>query len=221
MEGRRILIVEDDPQLAQALERELRRGYLTCVVHSGRDALFRAETETFDLILLDLNLPDMDGLAVAEQLQGNDADILMLTARGDVQSRVAGLYSGASDYLTKPFDMQELLARVYTQFRKRSHPDEFHCGELSLSLKAKSCKIAGKPVDLSAQEFRLLALLVANQGRVYSKNTLEDKLHREAVPSSNIIEALVSKLRSKLASAGASDIIQTIRGLGYVIRQRS
>jgi DNA-binding response OmpR family regulator len=220
MHRERILIVEDDPPLAHALEHELQRAYRTCVVHTGRDALFRAETEAFDLILLDLNLPDMDGIAVAEELQGNEADILMLTARSDVQSRVAGLYAGASDYLSKPFDMHELLARVYAHLRRRARPAELRCGELALSLEGKRCEVAGTPIDLSAQEFRLLSLLLANQGRVYSKDTLEEKLYQD-IPASNAVEALVSKLRSKLSSAGATDLIQTIRGLGYVVRERS
>ena len=145
MDRERILIVEDDLKLAQALETELQRAYATFVVHRGGDALVRAETEAFDLILLDLNLPDIDGIEVAEKLEDNDADIVMLTARGDVESRVAGLYAGASDYLSKPFEMQELLARIYAQLRRRARPDEYNCGALTLSLKKKSCTIDGKP----------------------------------------------------------------------------
>jgi DNA-binding response OmpR family regulator len=215
----RILIVEDDKKLARALETELKRAYSTCVVRVGRDALVRAENEAFDLILLDLNLPDMDGIEVAKQLEGNDAAILMLTARGDLRSRVAGLYAGASDYLSKPFDMQELLARVYAQLRRRTRPEEFNVGALTLSTKLRSCTVDGKPIKLSAQEILLLTLLITNQGRVYSKSTIEERLHRDEPPNSNTVEALISKLRSKLASAGVHDIIQTIRGLGYVIRE--
>ncbi|HZW27523.1 MAG TPA: response regulator, partial [Trueperaceae bacterium] len=108
MERERILIVEDDPHLARALETELLRAYDAVVVRTGGDALLRAETEEFDLILLDLGLPDMDGLDVAAALKDNPASILMVTARADVRSRVAGLYIGADDYLAKPFEMQEL-----------------------------------------------------------------------------------------------------------------
>lgn len=218
MDRQRILIVEDDPQLAQAIERELRAGYDTSVAGTARDALLLAETQPFDLILLDLNLPDLDGLEVAEQLRENDAEILMLTARADVQSRIAGLYAGASDYLAKPFDMKELVARVYARLRGRARPAVLACGGLELALESRTCTVAGAPVELTAQEFRLLSLLVANQGRVFSKSTLESRLYREELPSSNMIEVLVSKLRRKLADAGAVDLIQTIRGLGYVVR---
>jgi two-component system response regulator QseB len=219
MEPELILIVEDDPQLAQALDNELRKSYRTRVVDTGGDAVFIAETEAVDLILLDLNLPDMDGIEVAEQLADNEADILMLTARGDLHSRVSGLYSGASDYLAKPFDMQELLARVYAILRNRSRPDLITVGELTFSNKNRECTVSGRPVDLSAQEFRLLSLLLANQGRIFSKSTIESRLYPHSVPDSNIVEVLVSRLRNKLSTAGAKELIRTIRGLGYVVRQ--
>ena len=218
MERQRILIVEDDPQLAQALERELGTAYDTRVAGTGGDALFFAETAPFDLILLDLNLPDLDGLEVAEELRGNDAEILMLTARADVQSRVAGLYAGASDYLAKPFEMKELVARVYARLRGRARPGVLRCGELELSVEERRCTVAGAPVELSAQEFGLLALLIADQGRVFSKDAIERRLYRDEGPNSNMVEVLISKLRRKLAGAGATDLIQTIRGLGYVVR---
>jgi DNA-binding response OmpR family regulator len=218
MERELVLVVEDDPQLAQALDAELRKQYRTRVVATGGDAIFVAETEAVDLILLDLNLPDMDGIEVAEQLANLDTDILMLTARGDLHSRVAGLYGGASDYLAKPFDMQELLARVYAILRKRAGRDTIRVGDLVFSPKDKVCTVAGKAVRLSAQEFRLLSLMLANQGRVFSKSTIESRLYPESVPDSNIVEVLVSRVRNKLAAAGARGLIKTIRGLGYVVR---
>lgn len=218
MERERILIVEDDLRLADALQRELGRGYDTVVVNSGREALFRAETERFDLIVLDLGLPDLDGLEVAEQLAGNDADILMLTARSDVASRVRGLYAGAADYVPKPFDMQELLARVYARLRTRAREATSEWGPLTLSTAERSCRVDGDHLDLSAQEFQLLALLVENQGRVFSRTTLEERLYPQEPPASNAIEVLVSRLRRKLAGAGVADAIQTVRGLGYVVR---
>ncbi|HZJ08275.1 MAG TPA: response regulator transcription factor [Trueperaceae bacterium] len=221
MDRERILIVEDDPQLAKVLDGELLRAYDTVVVGTGKEALARAETEEFDLILLDLNLPDMDGLDVAAELRENPASILMLTARADVRSRVAGLYIGADDYLAKPFDMQELLARVYAQLRSRGRQDVYSVGPVTLSLLDHTCTVDGELVILTAQEFNLLALLLANQGRVYSKNTLEDRLYRDAQPTSNAVEVLVSRLRGKLASAGAPGIVETVRGLGYVTRERT
>ncbi len=220
MERERILIVEDDPHLARALETELLRAYDAVVVRTGGDALLRAETEEFDLILLDLGLPDMDGLDVAAALKDNPASILMVTARADVRSRVAGLYIGADDYLAKPFEMQELLARVYAILRRRGRPDVYSLGPVSLSVDDRTCTVDGEPLELTAQEFNLLALLLANQGRVFSKTTIEDRLYREEPPTSNAVEALVSRLRSKLSSAGVTDLIETVRGIGYVARER-
>ena len=220
VERERILIVEDDPQLARALEAELLRVYDAVVVATGREALTRAETEAFDLILPDLGLPDMDGLDVAAELKDNPASILMLTARADVRSRVAGLYIGADDYLAKPFDMQELLARVYAQMRRRARPDVYTAGPLSLSLVDRTCTVDGRLLELTAHEFNLLALFLANQGRVFSKHTIEDRLYKESTPTSNAVEALVSRLRGKLADAGVTDLIETVRGLGYVTRER-
>ncbi len=212
-------MVEDDEALAHAIGRELGRAHDTIVVHRGSEALFLAETEAFDLIVLDLNLPDMDGLDVAEQLQDNPAAILMLTARADVRSRVAGLYAGASDYLAKPFEMQELVARVYAQLRRRTRPDVYRWGPVTLSMARRNCTVDGQELALTALEFRLLALLMAEQDRVYGKDTIQDRLYAETVPASNAVEALVSRLRSKLDRAGVKGMVENLRGLGYVIRE--
>jgi len=219
MERERILIVEDDVALAQALDGELRRAYDTRVAHTGRDALILAATERFDLVVLDLNLPDMDGIEVAEQLQASPAKILMLTARADVRSRVVGLYAGASDYLAKPFDMQELLARVYAQLRRPGRDEAVKWGAIELRESERVCTVDGEPLSLTALEFRLLALLLANQGRVYAKATLEERLYDAQAPSSNVLEVLVSRLRAKLAEAGVEGVVDNVRGVGYVVRE--
>ncbi len=219
MDRLRILIVEDDPQLARAMKQELGRLYATKVVETGREALFLAETESFDLIVLDLNLPDIDGLVVSEQLRRNEAEILMVTARADVKSRVEGLYAGASDYLSKPFEMIELVARVEARLRGRSQPRRVEYGDLVVHIDRRICVVDGEEVPLGAQEFRLLELLLTNQNRVFSKDDIEDRLYRERGTSSNAVEALVSKLRRKLTAAGAADPITTVRGFGYVIRE--
>jgi DNA-binding response OmpR family regulator len=218
MERERILIVEDDRALAEVLERELQRAYATRVVHTGHDALVLAGTEPFDLVVLDLGLPDMDGIEVAEQLQATSAKILMLTARADVRSRVIGLYAGASDYVAKPFDMQELLARVYAQLRRGRH-EVYTWGTIALSEPDRSCTVEGEEIPLTALEFRLMALLMANQGRVFAKSTLEERLYETEAPSSNVLEVLVSRLRSKLAGAGVEGVVENVRGMGYVIRE--
>jgi len=217
----RILVVEDDLALANVIREELERAYDVRVAHTGRDALILAAEEPFHLVVLDLNLPDIDGLEVAEQLKAFPTTILMLTARADVRSRVAGLYAGAGDYLAKPFEMEELLARVYAQLRRRSSDDVHHWGPLTLSPARRACTVDGREVELTALEFGLLELLITAQGRVFAKDTIIDRLYEDDVtPAHNAVEAIVSRLRAKLAAAGAEGVIDNIRGLGYVVRER-
>ena len=214
----RILIVEDDDRLAEAVARELGLAYETVVVDTGKEALFMAENQRFDLVLLDLNLPDMDGIDVAAQLEANPADVIMLTARSDVASRVRGLYAGAADYVSKPFDMEELLARVYARMRTRSRAGQVRWGRLEMTFADRSCFVDGQHVDLSAQEYHLLALLLEHTDRVFSKRTLEERLYADQPPDSNAVEVLVSRVRKRLAAFDLSSMIETIRGLGYVVR---
>jgi DNA-binding response OmpR family regulator len=214
----RILIVEDDQGLAAALEAELRRAYETEVVYTGRDALSAFSERPFDLVVLDLNLPDMDGIDVAEQLREHDTTILMLTARADVHSRVVGLYAGASDYMAKPFDMQELLARVYAQLRHRGRDRVLTAGPIALSLADQVCTVNGEELPLTALEFRLLTVLMSNLGRVFPKATIEERLYEDRVPSSNAVEVLVSRVRAKFEATGVGGVIVNVRGLGYVVR---
>lgn len=217
-----ILVVEDDLRLAALLQQELAHdGYRVTVVHNGTDALLKADESAFDLVILDLNLPDFDGLEVAVRLRADsEVSILMLTARGDVGSRVEGLYAGASDYLTKPFSVQELRARVHVRLRERSQPAEVLTYEtLSLEPAAGNCTAAGKPLPLTSLEFRLLELFLTHKGRIFSKEDLEDRLYgAERLPGSNTVEVFVSNLRRKLAAANLQGMIQTVRGMGYVVR---
>lgn len=221
-----ILVVEDDLRLAKLLQQELTHdGHQVEVVYNGSDALVRADERPFDLIVLDLNLPDMDGLEVAERLRGEGgedagASILMLTARGDVKSRVEGLYAGASDYMTKPFSVQELLARVHVRLRERARPAEvIRHGELVLEPGAGHCSVGGRTLALTSLEFKLLELFLTHKGRIFSKEDVEDRLYgAERLPGSNTIEVFVSNLRKKLTAAGLDGMIQTVRGMGYVVR---
>lgn len=214
----RILIVEDDARLAEALARELGRRYATDVAATGAEALAKAGAERFDLVLLDLNLPDMDGIDVATGLEGHPADVVMLTARSDVASRVRGLYAGAADYLSKPFDMEELVARVFARMRARARAGHVRWGALELSMAERTCFVSGERLELSAQEFQLLATLLGQPDRVFDRRALEDLLYPDQVPASNAVEVLVSRVRKKLAGAGLARVIDTIRGLGYVVR---
>lgn len=217
-----ILVVEDDLRLATLLKQELSHdGHRVEVVHNGTDALLRADDTHFELVILDLNLPDIDGLEVASRLRSDsDVSILMLTARGDVGSRVEGLYAGASDYLTKPFSVQELRARVHVRLRERSKPAEvLSYGPLVLEPAAGHCTVGGATLPLTSLEFRLLELFLGHKGRIFSKEDLEDRLYgAERLPGSNTIEVFVSNLRRKLAAAELHGMIQTVRGMGYVVR---
>jgi DNA-binding response OmpR family regulator len=216
----RILIVEDDAALARALDDELSDACVTIVVGTGRAALDVIASEPVDLVVLDLNLPDMDGLDVARALSADGAqvDVLMLTARADVASRVAGLYAGAVDYLAKPFDMDELLARVHAQLRRRGEAATLTWGPLEVSTHVQRCTVGGTTVALSASELRLLTLLMNRQGRVHARPALEHTLYGERPPTSNAVEVLVSRLRGRLAEHGLERVIETVRGLGYVVR---
>ena len=219
MKGGSILIVEDDPKLALLLEQELsHEGYRAEVVGTGSDALLRVEEKEFDLILLDLNLPDFDGIEVSRRVGNRSkASILMLTARADVDSRVKGLYAGASDYLAKPFSIQELLARVHARMRERETPQLLEAGSVVLDPAGASCTVGGEAISLTAREFELLTLLLEHRGRIFSRDELERRLYQGETPGSNTIEVFVSKLRTKLREAGEPSLVQTVRGAGYVV----
>ncbi|MEM7734549.1 MAG: response regulator transcription factor [Deinococcota bacterium] len=217
-----LLVVEDDKRLASLLERELTSaGHDVTVVFDGTSALVAADESgtPADLVVLDLNLPDMDGLEVARHLHADgEARILMLTARGDLESRLDGLYAGASDYLTKPFSVQELLARIYVQLRDTSQEACLELGPLSLDVKTGRCTVDGSPLILTQQEFKLLELLLSNRGRIFSKEDLESRLYGlQDMPDSNTVEVFISRLRKKLSKAGVVNAIRTVRNMGYVI----
>lgn len=215
-----ILVVEDDARLAKLLLQELSEtGYDVTVAANGTEALESTAKNAFDLVILDLNLPDVDGIEVAKRLEHTDLSILMLTARADVQSRVDGLYAGASDYLTKPFSIHELLARIHVRLRERTAPQEtIVLGPVELNRDAGTCLVHGRQVGLTAQELKLLELLLTNRGRIFSKLDIEDRLYDSELPGSNTVEVFISNVRKKLAAHEVLDVIETVRGLGYVIR---
>jgi DNA-binding response OmpR family regulator len=217
-----ILVVEDDALLGSLLRQELRTaGYVPRLVNTGGEALFQVEQGAFDLVVLDLNLPDMDGLEVAEWLAKAETQhsILMLTARGGVEDRIDGLYAGASDYMTKPFVMQEFLARVHARLRERGRSPNglLRYDNLTVDIAAGHCLIDDKVLVLPELELQLLYTLLSHQGRLFSRSELEQRLYQGEVPDSNTIEVFVYNIRRKLKEEADLKLIKTVRGRGYMI----
>jgi two-component system, OmpR family, response regulator QseB len=215
----RILLVEDDELLGSGLDDALTRAhYAHEWVHDGRSALRAASTNDFDLVILDLGLPQLDGMEVLKQIRGcgNATPVLILSARDAARDRVLGLNAGADDYLVKPFDLEELLARVHAIERRRSGVsiNQLRRGDLVLDLAAMSVTYAGMPVDLQRREFMLLKKLIESPNQVFSRRQLEESIYgwQEEVES-NTIDVYVHHLRRKLYPG----VIKTVRGFGYRI----
>jgi len=219
-----VLLVEDDPRIARVVERALlEAGHRVDPVHDGVEGLARAETGAYDLLVLDVMLPGLDGLEVARQLrrQRVRTPILMLTARDAVADRVVGLDAGADDYLTKPFALEELLARVRALGRRGADgPDPLlRVGDLSLDAGRREVVRADRPRQLTAREFDLLAYLMRNAGRVLSKDQiLAHVWGYDAEATSNVVEIYVHYLRDKIDRGFARPLIRTVRGVGYTIK---
>jgi len=218
----RILLVEDSERLQRSITRGLRAsGYAVDCTGSGSDGLWRAESNQYDVIILDLMLPDTDGLTVLKKLREkkNQTNVIILTARDTVDDRVLGLRSGADDYLIKPFSFDELLARIETLIR-RSHGEKspiVKVGSLSLDTAAKSVTVDGKRIDLLAREYALLEFFIHHRGQVVSRTQIESSLYDDrADVMSNVVDAAVYALRKKLDQPGKPSMIQTRRGMGYL-----
>jgi DNA-binding response OmpR family regulator len=216
-----ILLVEDDRSLTQALQQALQKqGYSVNAVATGASALHVIDVETPDIVILDLGLPDMDGIDVLKRTREKHVDlpILLLTARAHVDDKIAGLDSGADDYLAKPFEMTELFARLRVLERRlsTSKTAEIVIGDVSLDINSSQVSVGGENVELSRREFMLLKTLVETAGRVQTRRTLESRLYSwgEEV-ASNALEVHIHHLRKKLGS----DFIKTVRGVGYKVNQ--
>ena len=219
----RFLLVEDDPALATSLARGLREhAYVVDVATDGEDALYQASIAPYDAIILDVNLPKMDGLTVCRTLrqQGASVRILMLTARGGTRDRVQGLDSGADDYLAKPFELEELLARVRALLRRRGEQVDdarYRLDDLEIDFAAQRVRRGGAAVDLTTKEFTLLAYLARNAGRVIGRAELTEHVWDDNHdPSTNAVEVYINRLRNKIDRTGAP-LIQTRRGAGYYL----
>jgi two-component system, OmpR family, response regulator len=221
----RILLVEDDAEIAGFLSRGLEaEGYAVSVVDDGLPALEAARAERFALVILDLMLPELDGIAVCRELRREQAElmILMLTARDSRDDKITGLRSGADDYLTKPFDFEELLARVAALLRRGSHGEAAvelcRLGDLVIDGRRKSVSCGDRDLGLTATEFALFGHLAANQDKVLSReNIMRDVWRRSVRFETNLVDVYIRYLRRKLDAAGSVATITTVRGFGYVL----
>jgi two-component system, OmpR family, response regulator len=219
----KLLVAEDDSILRDGMVRALgQSGYDVVGTENGIEADRRLAEQEYDLLILDLGLPGMDGLEVLRRLRVHNRSlpVLIITARDSINDRVAGLDLGADDYLTKPFDLAEFEARVRALGRRSqgSHSNLISVGELRLDLFGKRVYLSGKVLELSAREFGVLEVLMLSAGRVVSKDQLADKLGgRDDELGSNAIEVYVHRLRKKLEHSSIS--IKTIRGLGYLMEK--
>ena len=219
----RVLVVEDDDAIAQVLQRSLRmEGYEVRIAGDGVTALDEAHAFLPDLVILDLGLPRLDGLEVAKTIRRtDDVPILVLTARDGVESRVEGLDAGADDYLVKPFERQELLARLRALLRRRPPRGQatLAMGDLRLNPDTHEVTRGGRSVDLTQREFELLEYLMRNERIVISRQRLLDEVWGyDPFSMTNTIEVFVSNLRRKLEAGGEPRLLHTIRGAGYVLR---
>lgn len=215
----RVLVVEDDARIREDVCKALSAaGYAVEWVADGEDAWFRGDTEDFSAIVLDLGLPHMDGLTVLKKWRDakRTVPVIALTARGSWMERVEGIDAGADDYLPKPFRMEELVARLRALVRRSSgHASSvYSSGDLTLDERQMRVSVKGVPVELSSLEYRAVAFLLHNQGRVVSQAELSGHIHgTEDAYDSNAIEALIARIRRKIGS----DLIKTRRGFGYMM----
>jgi DNA-binding response OmpR family regulator len=223
----RVLVVEDEQKVANALREGLEgERYDVVVERTGEDAFFRMTTEAFDLILLDLGLPGRDGLHILTTLRskGIKTPVLVLTARDTLQDRVAGLDSGADDYLVKPFAFAELLARIRALMRRgrAAESPRLAVGDLSMDLITRKVMRGGQPVELTVREFELLEYLMRYEGQVVSRETLARDVWKETArttPLDNVIDVHIARLRRKVDLDRSMKLIHTVRGVGFLLRE--
>lgn len=219
----RVLIIEDSKRLRESIARGLRRlGYAVDGVGDGREGLIHAQTTEYDLIILDLMLPEIDGLTLLRTIRekGFNTHVLILSARDRVEQRIEGLRAGADDYLVKPFSFDELIARIEALLRRSHGRKSNHLvfGMLTIDLSSKTIVFDGKTMTLSPREFSLLEYLALEAGRVVSRSELEEHLYEDTnTVWSNAIDSAVSALRRQLSRCGITNLIVTRRGAGYLL----
>ncbi len=221
----RVLVVDDDAAILRSLGRGLRlNGYAVSLAENGESALERLAEQSADVIVLDVSMPGLSGTEVCRRLRacGDDVPVLMLSALDEVADRVAGLQAGADDYLVKPFALQELLLRLQALLRRRpaAPGGQVRAGELVLDPESREVWYAGAPVRLTRREFELLEVLTRNAGVVLTRDQLLDRVWGyDFDVRSDAVDTFVSYLRRKLEAGGRPRLIQTVRGVGFVLRQ--
>ncbi len=223
----RILFIEDSQRLRDSVSLALRRsGYAVDVASDGDEGLWMAQNNPYDAAILDIMLPRLDGISVIRRLRetGNSTPAIFVTARRTLEDRVTGLRCGADDYLVKPFEIQELLARVEVLCRrsyKQSSP-EIRVADLTLNTASRMVQRGGFPVELPAREYAVLEFLVMRAGNVVSRSEIEEHIYDNlAVPMSNVVDSTICSLRRKLSTYhNAPDLIHTRRGQGYILEER-
>ena len=218
-----LLLIEDSIRLQNSVGRGLRKaGYAVDVTGDGEEGLWLAQSNRYDVIILDLMLPGIDGLTLLRRLRAkqNGTHVLILTAKDTVEDRVTGLQTGADDYLVKPFAFEELLARVQALCRRsylRKNPT-IAIGDLEIDTIARLVRRKGKPIDLTARELMLLEYLALRRGHVVSRTEIEAHIYSDSAEvMSNVVDSAVCLLRKKITPPGAAPIIQTRRGIGYIL----
>ena len=221
----RLLLVEDSERLQRHVGQGLREaGYAVDIAETGTQGLWMAKSVDYDVIVLDLMLPGMSGMELLQKLRdaGRDTHVLILTAKDTLDDRISGLNAGADDYLIKPFAFEELLARVQALVRRRhnrKHP-VLSIGDLRIDVAARSVTRGGQSVDLTPREFALLECLAVHTGEVVSRTEIESRIYDEqAEPMSNVVDAAIYALRKKIDAPGQPSLIETRRGMGYILRE--
>jgi DNA-binding response OmpR family regulator len=220
-----ILLVEDEPQLAEQVSRSLvRAGHVVCHEVDGPAALKAVIQSRFDLVLLDVNLPGFDGFEVLGRIRAArlPVRVMMLTARSEVADRVAGLKTGADDYLTKPFAMEELLARIDVLGRRSVVPESetvFQVADICMDMGKRKVRRGGETIELSPREFEVLHVFMKEPGRAFSRDEICERIwEREHEYDTRTVEIFVMRLRKKLDRTGQESVIRTIRGVGYLMK---
>jgi len=219
----RVLLVEDDSRIAHFVAKGLReQSYAVDVAGTGENALYEVAINTYDLVILDVMIPEPDGFAVCKEIRkaGHRMPILMLTARDAIEDRIEGLDRGADDYLTKPFEFRELLARLRALLRRPSglQPASLTVADLVVDTTGQTVSRSGKKIPMTAKEYALVEILARNAGRVVGRAEIAEHVWDEEFdPFSNLIEVYVNRVRRKIDTGSAKPLLQTRRGAGYVL----